>query len=340
MTEGSLIDEPRAATIRSTGRLASQRTQAHAVNARPLHIRRGMSAEDAFRVTVLECLAHVSANIGAVTRSRDVEGLHQLRVGLRRLHVAFSAFGEEFQTTALKELRRRTKAFTQAVAPARDLDVFAEELFLPAESSQDGDAFRTLGERMERARAEAWNDAVEHISSIEFAVFLDEVAAAAEGRAWLRLNDGDFKRRLAIHEPVASIAGRMLDEHLVRARKRGRRLKTLAQRDCHRFRITLKKLRYASEFYGPLYRPKKVKRYVAQIKQLQNLLGALNDVSHVRATLSRLTADDSAPPRVQADLSFAAGLINGWHRARAARMGKKAVRRWERFKHVNPFWRD
>src|ERR1700729_3150225 len=125
------MDEPRPATIRSIGPAPPHHFEALAVGARPLKIGRGMSVEDAFRVTLLECLAHVAANVAAVTRSREVEGLHQLRVGLRRLAVAFAAFGEDFATPAQRELQERTKAFTAAIAPARDLDVFAEELFAP-----------------------------------------------------------------------------------------------------------------------------------------------------------------------------------------------------------------
>ena len=37
-------------------------------------------------------------------------------------HVALNAFGEEFRTPAVKELRKRTKAFTDTIASARDLE--------------------------------------------------------------------------------------------------------------------------------------------------------------------------------------------------------------------------
>ena len=116
------MDEPRPATIRNPSRAHDLHLP---VNARPLRISKGMSIEDAFRVTLLECLAHVAANVASVTRSREIEGLHQLRVGLRRLAVAFSAFGEEFRTPAQRDLQERTKAFSDAIAPARELDVFA-----------------------------------------------------------------------------------------------------------------------------------------------------------------------------------------------------------------------
>jgi CHAD domain-containing protein len=332
------MDESRSATIRCVGR-SSRDMRALAVNARPLKISKAMSVEDAFRVTLLECLAHVAANVAAVTRSREVEGLHQLRVGLRRLAVAFQAFGEEFLDPAQRELQERTKAFGAAIAPARDLDVFAEELFAPVAKAVGEEAgFSLLRARLERARAEAWDRAVDRVSSADFAVFLDDVAVAAQSRAWTTSGDIDLKSRLAIRAPVKSAADRMLDEFLVKARKRGRRLKGLERRDCHRLRIALKKLRYAAEFYGPLFKKKKVKSYLGKLKDLQDLLGALNDTGQVRATLSQLTAAGAHGDGAQADLFFAAGHIDGWHSARAARLGKDALKDWDKFKRAEPFW--
>jgi len=334
------MDDSRPATVRSLGRHGLHAVPSAAVTARPLHLSKRMTLEDAFRVTVLECLAHVAANVSPVLRGRDREGLHQLRVGLRRLHVAFSAFGDEFRTPALKDLKTRTKAFSDALAPARDLDVFIEELFVPlAEEFGHDEAFTILRRRAEEARVRAWDAAVEHIASADFAVFQDDVAAAAEARSWLGQSVAiDLTARLAVRVPVKSASGRMLDRHLMRVVKRGRKMKNLDQSACHRLRIGLKKLRYAAEFYGPLYRKKAVKRYLGRVKQLQDLLGALNDVAQVRAVLGRLTADETLSPHAQADLCFAAGLVNGWHRARADRMSRKALKRWDKFKRRDPFW--
>jgi CHAD domain-containing protein len=300
-----------------------------------------MNLENAFRATLLECLAHIAANVSPVVRSRDVEGLHQLRVGLRRLHVAFSAFGEEFRTPALMNLKAHTKAFADAVAPARDLDVFIEELFAPmAERLGHDESFNILRARAEEARRIAWDEAVAHIASAEFAAFQDDAAAAAEARSWLGAQDVaiDLKARLAVRVPVKSAAGRLMDEQLMRARKRGRRLKSQEQREFHRARLALKRLRYAAEFYGPLFKKKAVKRYLDRMKKLQDLLGRINDVAQVRSVLARLIGEEPAAAHIQADLTFTAGLINGWHRARAEKLSKKALRRWDKFKRAEPFW--
>ena len=331
------MDDRRSATIRMIGR-SSRGVHAHAVNARPLKICKTMSLEDAFRVTLLECLAHVAANVAPVARSREIEGLHQLRVGLRRLAVAFQAFGEEFRDPAQRALQERAKTFGAAIAPARDLDVFAEELFAPAAKAASRETgFALLRRRLERARAEAWERAVECISSTGFAVFVDDVAVAAQSRAWAASEQTDFKMRIAMRAPVGSAAAKMLDEFLVKALARGHRLNGLEQRDCHRLRIALKKLRYAAEFYRPLFKKKKAKSYLGRLKDLQDLLGALNDAGHVRATLAQITAGGRRSDE-ETDLFFAAGHINGWHSARAARLGREALRDWDKFKRAEPFW--
>jgi len=329
------MEEPRPATIRSTGpAAASAEFHALAVGAHPLEIRKGMRVEEAYRVTLLECLAHVQANIAAVVRGREVEGLHQLRVGLRRLGVAFSAFGEEVRTARQRELQERTKAFASAIAPARDLDVFAEDLFPPPVAAVGDDAaFAILRERLDHARREAWDRAIERVASAEFSVLLDDISGAAQSRslALVRSDDG-------LHAPVKWAAPRRLDDFLIKARKRGRHLKSAEQRDCHRLRIALKKLRYACEFYAPLYKTKKVKKYLGGLKKLQELLGAFNDSGQVRATLSLLTNIEAAPSR-GTDLFFAAGVIHGWHTARALSLGKSAAKHWDDFKRADPFWR-
>ncbi len=335
------LDEPRAAVVRSTARLGAGEETARIVRARPVRLTRKMTVEEAFRVTVLECCAQVAANTPAVVQAREVEGLHQMRVGLRRLHVAIYAFGDEFRTPALKELRKRTKAFTDAIAPARDLDVFLGELLEePEAAGGPAEAFEMLRERGERARREAWDKAIEQVAGSAFSNFLDDVAAAAETHSWFRQALGAHAGRAirAAEAPIRPTSARVLDNHLARVSKRGRRMKSLDEHDRHRLRIALKKLRYASEFFEPLYQKKKVKTYLKQLKALLDDLGALNDVASVRSILTRLVKEEGSH-RPDPDLCFAAGLINGWHNARAARLGESAVVRWDKFKRLDPFWR-
>jgi CHAD domain-containing protein len=304
--------------------LIDLRPEAPIVVAHALHLKRDMTLKDAFRAALVECRAHVVGNIAPVMDSRDAEALHQLRVGLRRLHIALASFG---QTRSTEALRTRAKAFFDATGPARDLDVFLTELFEPVVMElgpQEG--FAILRARAELARARAWDGAVAQIGAPAFADFLDELSAVTER----------LPKNAAI--TVYRHAPAVLDKHLSRVTKRGRGLKTMSHDGTHRLRIALKKLRYAAEFHASLYKQEPAQRYLKQLKTLQDLLGLVNDAVQVRAALGHLLLEEAASASVQADLSFAAGLINGWHRASAGRLTQKALRRWRRFKHTEPFW--
>jgi CHAD domain-containing protein len=304
--------------------LINLRPQAPVVTAHSLLLKRDMTLKDAFRTALIECRAHVAENIAPVVESRDAEALHQLRVGLRRLHIALASFG---QSQAMDILRTRTKTFFDATGPARDLDVFLTELFEPVVMEvgpQEG--FTILRARAERARAHAWDGAVARIRTPAFADFLDALSAAAERPP------KNAPITVCQHAPV------VLNKHLAQVIKRGRGLKTMSHDGTHRLRIALKKLRYAAEFRASLYKQEPAQRYLKQLKTLQDLLGLVNDAAQVRAMLGRLMLEEAASASLQADLSYAAGLINGWHRADAGRLTQKMLKRWRRFKRTEPFW--
>lgn len=282
-------------------------------------------AEEAYSVILFECLAHACANVPVVVDARDSEGLHQFRVGLRRLRTALSTFGKSLPE--LMDLSERAKAVTLAVGPARDLDVFLDELFAPAVAqlgAQSG--FDILQARAMRAREKAWVQAFMALTHPDFTKFQDDVAAAASAKLWA--GDGRLK--------LASVAPGLLSHHFKRAKKRGQTLTTAPER--HRLRIALKKLRYTSEFFAPLYKDKAVARFMAPLKELQDLLGHLNDAAQVRAIIGRLMMEEAVEPAVQADLSHAAGMLLGWHQARAEVVATTMHKCWKAFQKDKPFW--
>lgn len=322
---------------RSLGRVRESEI-ADVQHARPVPLTRKTTVEEAFRVTVLECLEQVSANAAAVLQREDAEGLHQMRVGMRRLHVALSGFGARSGMQSLKQLAKRSKAFTDIVAPARDLDVFLGEFIeVPASSGGQSEGFVRLRERAEQARRLAWERASSSVASVEFSVFLNDVARAAKMRLANR-KSGRKTFRNAYVEPIPPLAKKFLDKSLSQVRKRGRHMRSLDERERHKLRIALKKLRYASEFFAPLYKKQQVKRYLRRIKSLLDDLGALNDVVSVRSTLSRLTNEESGKG-LSPELCYAAGVLNGWHGARVDKLGRSAVRNWKKFGELDLFWR-
>lgn len=316
---------------------------AHPSKARPAFLPPGVTAEDAYRLTLTQCKWHIAANIPAVVDSREVEGMHQLRVGFRRLRVALSSFGGEFRTPAMDALRQRAKKIALRLAPARDLDVFLDELFEPAANANGSqEAFAVLRSRAQGARRRAWDDGISCIMSPIFVAFMADLSEAIDRRAWRHGTHGaDHATRgiAAFDAPATTLARRMLDHRLGQARKRARHLERLSDAKRHQLRIGLKKLRYTAEFFAPLYDPQAVGRFVKRLSGMQDVLGALQDVVVARTTLERLVEIDDGHTLVpHTGLSFAAGMVYGWHLESASHQWRNAVKRWKRFAKAEPFW--
>ena len=307
-----------------------------AVKARAVYLAPSINADDAFRLTLQQCKWHVVANVPAVLESRTPEGVHQLRVALRRLRVALASFGEEFRAPPIETLRMRAKILAQGLAPARDLDVFVDQLFEPAARANGSvEAFAVLRERAQAARRDAWADAVREVSGLAFRTFLHDLGATIDERLW-----SEAPRELvAFQQPATALAGATLGRRLKAAKKRAKSLETLGEAERHRLRIALKKLRYTAEFFAPLYPAEKVGPFVKRLGQMQDVLGFLQDVAVARKTLAQLIAEppeERSGPR--ADLSFAAGIVYGWHLDRSANAWKEAIGRWKKFAKAEPFW--
>jgi CHAD domain-containing protein len=317
MMKDVVMEEPRVAIVR-TYRPASGGTITHSVHARRVNLRRRMTVEEAFRTTVLECLAQVGGNAPAI-RARDPDGVHQIRVGLRRLQMALKSFGDYANSPTLKALGKRGRAIADAFGPARDLDVFATELLAPvAHKFTDHESFLALHQALRHARGEAWDDALAEVLNPDFAAFLNDVAAAAETIPI----DG---RR------IGKAADTALDEHWSKVKKRSKKVKKTYNEATHHLRIALKKLRYAAEFFAPLYPKKKVAPYIKELKTLLNRFGEANDVHGINDTLARLGA---AP-----EIRFAVGAITGWPQAREKDLTQRTMEGWKSFRKRKPFWK-
>ncbi len=313
-----------------------------AQKAQPSLVQQDAIAFDAFRLTLVQCRWHIAANMAATAESREPEGLHQLRVALRRLRVALASFGGEFRTPQLEALKLRAKFLAGQLAPARDLDVFVTELFEPAASANGSkEAFAVLRARAEAARRQAWNDAAQQIVGPRFRMFMADFADTIDRGVW-PLADAKGKSAskgiVALEMPARAVAERMLTHRSRQACKNARGLETLSDAGRHQLRISLKKLRYTAEFFAPFFERPRVQKFVSRLSRMQDVLGALNDVAVAREILESLVSADEPRGASRTDLSFAAGIVYGWHLERAAHTWQDAVARWKKFAGTKEFW--
>lgn len=320
---------------------APESARPQAVKARHATLPPDVAAEDAFRLTLLQCKWHIASNIAAVVDGHAVEGVHQMRVGFRRLRVALTSFGGDFRTPALEHLKDRAKRLSTKLGHARDLDVFAENLLAPAAQANDGvEGFEALRERANDARRTAWEFAIAHVESPSFEAFLRDLGDAIDRRIWFEAAGRAHAAsgHMAFEMKAVDLADRMLDHRLKAAHKKAKHLKKLSPAKRHELRIALKKLRYTAEFFAPLYGDGDAGEFLRPLSKMQDVLGALNDVAVARQTLSRLVAPKDRASGEHAAISFAAGIVYGWHLDRAEHTWESAKTRWKKFEKTTPFW--
>ena len=131
--------------------------------------------------------------------------------------------------------------------------------------------------------------------AVDAALASDRVRTLLIGLAEWILN-GDWLRQLAAEDvrkqPARQFAADALDRFRRKVKKGGRHIEELDDAARHEVRKAAKKLRYSAEFFAALYptkqKVKQHKRFVAALNDLQDQLGALNDLVTARELLDQL----------------------------------------------------
>lgn len=295
-----------------------------AVKARPLILKDKLSVQQGFLAIAANCLEQVSANQDGVASSEDVESLHQMRVGLRRLRSALSLFKPLLALP--KDLQADLDWLVGKLGAARDWDVLALDTLAPCEGEVDADTLAPLSEAAREEARAAHAQAAEALADVRYTRLMLGLQRWLLASGW---REGVTPRqRRALEQPLPRFAKQALRQRQRRLRKRGKLLLSGTPDERHQIRIAAKKARYAAEFFASLFSDGKVRAYVKPLSGLQDVLGGLNDLQ-VADGLLRQLAEEQSP--LQAPASF----VRGYLAARAQeRLGdaRGMQRAWRRFK--------
>jgi inorganic triphosphatase YgiF len=314
------------------------------VYAAPVSLKPEQSAGSAFTQIGLSCLQHLAANERGV-RAGDAEGIHQMRVGLRRLRAAISIFGDIVRGRDTDALKQELKWLTEELGPARDLDVLAKEAVAPLrEANPDRSEIAGLDKDVKRKRADEFKRSSDAVASDRFR---DVVLTAA-----LWLLDGNWSQskrgtsaRLR-YKSIAAVVTDVLDHRSRNIIKKLKRLRELDPVQRHKLRIAMKKFRYGCDFFESLFdHAKAQKQYGRALKEVQGCLGKLNDIE-VHSRRGRHLANPHKAGRQQSQKTYAMGLLTGQeqakHRRRSRRQAERSrtrARSGETTVHTS-FWHD
>jgi triphosphatase len=298
------------------------------LRARPVPLAAGATVAQALAAIADDCLAQVGGNAEGVGAGADSEFLHQMRIGVRRLR-SLIRLARGVTTEFPEPLAAELRWLATSLGPARDWDVFTEEVLPPiAHSFRARRELTSIRIRAARRRAQHRASAQAAVASPRFlqlllalgAYFADVAAAAAPPEA---------------PPSAAAFASALLGTREQKLRKLGKRLPTATSGERHAVRIAAKKLRYAAEFFAPLFAQRRARAYIRSLSRLQSALGVLNDAATAERLLAELVPPEStSAPRV----AHAAGLARGWIAASQANGIGAVDEAWREFARRKPFW--
>lgn len=246
------------------------------------HLEPEMSSGAALRVLMAHGLSVLLANTEALHEGRDPEFVHQARVALRRMRSALRLLDRKHRDFP-EPLANELRWVGQALGAARDWDVLVEST-LPAMLAAATEALRTRMRTLYRRaiwrRDQEHRKAVAALSSARFA------RLALRLQAWT-MTPAPKGGRLARRAPkvLARAHARLFDA--------ARSFAALSPQRRHRVRILAKRLRYALDVMSVALPAEPTERYVKALAELQDVLGALNDVAVTRGALHNISSSTS-----------------------------------------------
>jgi CHAD domain-containing protein len=293
--------------------------------AEAVHLAPTLSCEDAFRIIGRNCLSQLVANRPAMLTG-DADGLHQMRVALRRLRSAISVFAGIVVDAECGRIKAELRWISHELGRLRDLDVVLATIVASRRHDiPDRPGLGALARAVEARRTNELNTAVRAVCSHRFRTLVQDVEQWIEAGPWSRCNNDPLRLRRA--RPVAALAAEELAQRRRQIKRKGMALRGLSSTELHKLRIKGKILRYASEFLGDAFPGENQAKLrcaaTSALRDFQSALGGLNDIAAREKLLVEVGGGD---------VFFDIG------RADRERLLGAAERAYRRFVKVEAFW--
>jgi triphosphatase len=182
------------------------------VDGEPIAITGDVTWARAFCIIGRACLYQIAANEHAV-RSGDAEGVHQMRIGVRRLRTAISLFKGMLAGAQTEAMKSELKWLTGELGPARELDVFVKRV---VNQNQDGNtsgpSLGGVAADFSKRRGQALESAAEAVASPRFRQLVLDAAAWTAIGEWTR-NENELKSSMR-ERPVVDAASEELSRRI------------------------------------------------------------------------------------------------------------------------------
>jgi triphosphatase len=284
----------------------------------------GTTTADALRRIVSDQLGHLLANQPAALAGNP-EGVHQMRVAIRRLRAALALFQPHLEPHAAALFQSALQRVGRSFGEARDWDVFCLQILPDALGAEPDAGWRDLLlQPAEAARTAAHRRFAEEVRKPAFTALVLGLAAWAEDNSLL---SHPVRRR-----PIEEVCPGLLDRLAKKVAHRGRHIAHRSDLERHALRKSLKKLRYGIDFMRPMFPPGPLGWYLHDCKKLQRSLGDINDAVTATALATGLAEAD------RPGLAPAVGALAQQLGRRHEQALRHLAKRWKALSARPPFW--
>lgn len=293
------------------------------------------SVDCVLRAFVARQLAALRAADVVARGGTDPEGVHQMRVALRRLRVGLKNFGEAAPALRLETMEPELEWLSGELGQVRELDVVSARVVAcePWMVDHLGMPLGSLKERLRARRAEGEDALRELLASRRYFRLLLQLE---------RIGDGGARR--ASSSRFGDVASDLVARCAKRARKRGKDAVASESVDAiHALRLAIKRLRYVVDVSSPLAE-KRAAKVGRDLARLQQMLGAYHDAI---MAIDVVRADPAlSPSEGDARAMLSAGAFLGFEASVAARCVRELKKAWRRFnggkarRHLQSLLRD
>ena len=294
---------------------------------------RSVSVDGAIGRVFRSCYEHWLVNEAVALAAADSEGVHQMRVALRRIRTALKAFAGAIPGDQLAWLKSESKWLAESLGMAREWDVFFEGVLDPLDALRPGDSALAALRRPCTAARDAGYDAVRSaIGSYRYTDFVLRFGYWLESTSW-RQDD----RQAQLESPLRKLSDSLLAQRNRKVLKLGRNLAQASAKQRHELRLAVKQMRYTAEFFAPIYKTERARAYLKDVSALQETLGLLNDIVETETRLDAIVALTGVS-HDRDSLLRATGIAIGWIAERSRDAEAELLERWMRFSHRQVFW--
>lgn len=223
-----------------------------------------LSSMDALRVILYKFSQSIFAHKERILMYEGTEDLHQFRVNIRKSRAFLKEFNFLFPEDQLTYFYKNLSDFATQTNQKRDFDVIKERL---KEVDTDHDVIQEdIKEQQEREQ-----HVIEEM--LKSKIFEDFFLAYQNALKQNTLLTSDNNQDTIEHTAKKVIKAL----HLKIVKKINALEKNFDDKQLHKIRISLKKLRYLLEEFQHIFGKKKIEKMIEKGKKLQTLLGDFND---------------------------------------------------------------